>query len=137
MNKFKRVYHPYQNWEEVKFNMWGSVSDNKKYLDMAIKFTGDHKKYGSYMQRVINEWSISCENALTDYSLNRKAWIGHAAVALAIQCPENIVRLAWSYLTDEQKYLANEEARKAIASWENNRIESGILCENMGKEMLF
>lgn len=135
--KFRRIYHPYQKWEEVSHNMWGTVKDRKLFLSKAIEFTGDSKKYGSYMVRVINEWPVSCENALTDYSLNRRAWIGHAAAALAMKCPEDIVRLAWSYLTDEQKYLANEEARKAICAWENNRVESGILCEDMGEPMLF
>jgi len=57
---FKRVYHPFQKWEEVKHNMWGEVDDNKTALDKAILFTSDHKKYGHYMKRVIAEWPVSC-----------------------------------------------------------------------------
>jgi hypothetical protein len=100
--------------------MWGEVSNIKEYLNKAIKFTSDHVLYGRYMLRVINEWPVSCENALTDIKINRKAWLGHAAVALAIQCPEDIVRKAWSYLTKEQQELANNEAEKAIKLWEKN-----------------
>lgn len=137
MRKFKRVYHPYYNWEEIKYNMWGEVKDKKKFLKMAIDFTSNHKLYGSFMNRVIKEWPTSCENALTDYSINRKAWIGHAASALAIQCPEDIVRLAWRELTDEQKYLANEEARKVITIWENDYFESKLIHKNMGNQVLF
>lgn len=60
MRKFKRVWHPFDMWEEVKFNMWGKVSDRRAFLDKAIEFTGNHKLYGSFMTRVVNEWPISC-----------------------------------------------------------------------------
>jgi hypothetical protein len=132
----KRVYHPYYNWEEVKYNMWGDVDDTAAYLQKAIEFTGDHKLYGSFMRRVANEWPISCENALTDLSLNRKAWIGHAATALAIGCPEDITRKAWGYLSDEQQFLANEEARRTIEEWENNYRKNKNLSANLGKTVL-
>jgi hypothetical protein len=136
MRKFDRVWHPYTLWEEISHNMWGKVDDKKEMLNKAIEFTGNHKLYGSFMQRVIREWPVSCENALTDYYMNRKAWIGHAACALALKCPEDITRQAWKYLSYEQQYLANQEASRAISSWENNYIESKELRKSMGKEML-
>jgi hypothetical protein len=135
--KLKRIYRRFQDWEEVKFNMWGNVKDKKKWLKKAINFTSQHKLYGSYMQRVIREWPISCENALTDYSMNRKAWIGHAATAMAIQCPEDITRLAWGKLSNEQQFLANKEASRAISMWEDNYRENNGIYRNMGEEMLF
>lgn len=116
--------------------MWGKVNDRKKFYDKAISFTGDHKVYGSFMQRVIRECPISCENALTDYYMNRKAWIGHAACALALNCPEDITRQAWKELTNEQQYLANKEASRAISSWENMYIESEELRKSMGISLL-
>ena len=81
MKRLKRVYHPHNKWEEIKFNMWGDVSDVKAWLKKVVAFTGDHELYGSYMTRVVNEWEFSCENALTDQYINKKAWIGHAAAA--------------------------------------------------------
>lgn len=135
--KFERVYHPYWDWEEIDHNMWGCVSNRKKFLRMAVSFTGDHRKYGRFMMRVINEWPISCENALTDYSINRKAWIGHAACALALGCPEDITRSAWGKLTDEQQLLANKEAGRAIQAWELNYLSSKGLCRDLGEQMLF
>jgi len=137
MKPLKRVYHPYTLWEEVAANMWGDVEDRKEWLAKAIAFTGDHKRYGSYMMRVIREWSVSSENALTDQRMNRKAWIGHAATALAIGCPEDIVRQAWGQLTDEQRLLANKEAARAIRTWElTYRADRGIR-EDVGEPMLF
>lgn len=113
----KRVYHPYWLWEEVAGGMWSDVANKAEMLRLAIAFTGNSQLYGSFMQSVIKHWPYSCENALTDHSLNKRAWIGHAACAFALGCPEHITREAWGYLTDEQRILANQEADRAIRSW--------------------
>lgn len=117
LNEF---WHPFWLWEEVKFNMWGDVDSKQAWLKKAIDFTGNHKLYGYWMVKVANEWTYSCQHNLTKVGTNKKAWIGHAAAAYAIQCPEDIVRAAWSHLTEEQQYLANNEALKAIKHWEDN-----------------
>jgi len=115
----ERTYHPYWDWEEIKFNMWGAVEDRHDYLMRAIEFTGDHEEYGKYMMRVANEWKRSCQHNLSNTTQNRKAWIGHAACAMAFGCPEDIVREAWSHLTETQQRLANDQAQKAIEYWED------------------
>lgn len=138
MKKLTRVYHPYNEWEEIRFNMWGECFNEteKQWLERIIAFTGDHILYGFYMNKVIKDWPISCENALTDPFINKKAWVGHAATAYATFAPEHITRKAWRYLSDEQKYLANKQAERAIQSWENMYIESKKLHTNMGGSLL-
>lgn len=121
MNNLNRIWHPYWKWEETKFNMWGSVDNRSHYLQLAITFTGNANLYGECMLHVANEWTYSCEHNLTDRSLNRRAWIGHAACALAFRCPEDIVRAAWSELTEQQQVEANAKADEAIRSWECQR----------------
>jgi hypothetical protein len=116
--------------------MWDAPKNAKKQLSIAVEFTGNAVIYGSYMRRVVREWPISCENALTDYSLNRKAWLGHAACALAHGLPESIVRKAWGYLTNEQRFLANREAAGAISEWELSYAKSQHLLPDMGGSML-
>lgn len=116
----KRIYHNYLKWEEHHAGMWGKVSKEiaDTMLIKAIEFTGDDQLYGSFMMRVINEWPVSCEHNLTDRSMNRQAWIGHAACCLALGIPEHITRLAWHHLTQEQQDKANNQATKAILAWE-------------------
>ena len=112
------IHHPFWLWEEVQHNMWGSVESRGRWLDRAIAFTGDHLLYGSWMFRVADAWKYSCEHHLTKLETNRKPWIGHAAVALAMQCPEDIVREAWGHLTQAQQDAANAQAQAAIEYWE-------------------
>lgn len=121
--KAEGVWHPYWRWEEVQYNMWGNVTDKPYWLDKAIQFTGDAELYGKWMLRVVEKWPVSCEHNLTKRSMNRKAWIGHAAVALAIQCPEDIVRAAWAHLSKEQQRAANAKAQAAIEEWESRNAE--------------
>ena len=118
-NDIERIYHPYWQWEEADSNMWGTVDDKKKYLDAAIEFTGDAELYGSWMVKVVRKWKYSCEHNLSNKTQNRQAWIGHAACALAMGCPENIIRSAWSYFSKEQQDEANAQADEAIQLWED------------------
>lgn len=114
--KEDEIWHPYWKLEEVKNNMWGSVNHRKTWLEIAILFTGNAELYGEWMLKVVEEWQFSCEHNLSK-SGDKRAWIGHAAVALAIKCPEDIVREAWSYLTIEQQDKANAKASEAIDYW--------------------
>jgi hypothetical protein len=134
--KLPQVYHPVQQWEEIAHNMWGRVDDRAGYTRRAIDFTGDHKLYGSFMRRVCLEWPISTENAFTDPYLNHRAWVGHAACALAFNCPEDVVRQAWRFLSDEQKLLANKEASRAIADWRRAYIANRSLRRDVAAPML-
>ena len=116
----KRIWHHYEVWEDYQAGMWRSVpaSERQTRLERAIEFTGNAVLYGSYMRRVIVEWPLACEHNLTDVSQNRKAWVGHAATCLAIDCPEDITRSAWGHLSQQQQDEANAQAQAAIEEWE-------------------
>ena len=110
------IWHPWWLLEEVSHNMWGDVSHRKTWLQIAIAFTGNADLYGEWMMKVVDLWPRSCEHALTKAG-DKRAWIGHAAVALAIGCPEDIVREAWAHLTEDQQTKANAKATQAIEYW--------------------
>jgi hypothetical protein len=113
------VWHPYWKWEELAHNMWGSVNRRNTWLQIAVAFTADAELYGEWMLKVIEQWPISCEHNLTK-SGDKRPWIGHAAVSLAIGCPEDIVRAAWAQLTEEQQEKANAKAQEAIDKWKES-----------------
>jgi hypothetical protein len=121
----KQIYHHYLKWEEHHAGMWQKVGkvNADLLLKDAIEFMGNHKLYGQWMMKVVDEWPISCEQNLSDNSINKRAWIGHAACCLAINCPEYITRMAWHFLSLEQQDKANKEADKAILSWERRQCQ--------------
>ena len=131
----KRIFHPYTEWEDYQNGMWETISGKERdlFLQRAIEFTGDAQLYGSFMFKVTDEWPIACEHNLTDTSQNRKAWIGHAATCLAINCPEDITRQAWGMLTQEQQDKANAQAQLAIECWEYKyEKKNNIIHQQMG-----
>ena len=115
----KRIYHPYWAWEDFKAGMWRAIGgqDRRDMLPKAVYFTGDASLYGSFMRRVIVEWPIACEHNLTAPSMNRLAWVGHAAACLAIGAPEDVTRQAWAFLSDQQRIDADAQAEAAVAAW--------------------
>lgn len=118
-----RIYHPYWKWECYKNGMWRK--ETKQYelnnFESIIEFTGNYKLYGSAMFKVINLWVYSCENFLSNESINKLAYIGHIACCYEKKYPEYLVRKAWGLLTNEQRYLANNEAEKAYKTWKHKK----------------
>lgn len=126
MPNIEKIYHPYLKWEDFKAGMWSKCDPEKQesLLQQAIDFTGNADLYGKAMLRVIVEWPITCEHNLTDTGMNRKAFIGHAAVCLELGIPEYITRMAWNKLTDLQRVQANDKAKEAIAIWETKHLQN-------------
>lgn len=136
----RQIYHHYETWEEFHAGMWRIVTSEeaRQFCERAIVFTGDAVLYGSYMQRVIREWPISCEQNLSNVSMNRRAWIGHAACCLAISCPEYATRQAWKQLSPQQQDDANAQADMAILAWENlHERENTCLGQEVGRQGVF
>lgn len=117
------IWHPYWLLEEIDANMWGSVAHRKTWKEIAITFTGNAELYGDWMRRVADEWKHSCEHNLTKPG-DKRPWIGHAAVARAIGCPEDIVREAWAHLTPSQQDAANLKASEAIEYWRSKNAQA-------------
>jgi hypothetical protein len=132
--KMRRVYYPYWEWEDYHSGMWRKVSNDEhdSFLQKAIELTSKSELYGSFMLQVLDLYPKACEHNLTDTGMNRRAWIGHAACSIAINCPEYIVREAWWLLTQEQRDKADEKAEQAIRKFETayETKNSGI-CEQM------
>ena len=134
-----RIYKPYWEWEDFQNGMWRRVSKKEEleYLDWAVKFTGNHLEYGEAMGLVIKKWTNTMLHNLTNTSINRRAFLRHCACRYKSGCPEYIVRIAWKKLTDNQRYLADNEAEIRIIKWTNEyKTNSSGLRKNVGKQML-
>ena len=123
-------FYPYTEWEDYKAGMWRKETpeEEKKFLEKAIKFTGDAKLYGEWMMKVIEQWPITCEHNLSDKEHSGNAFVGHAACCLAFRCPEYITRQAWGFLSRKQQDEANAMADIAIKKWDDTH---GLIQYNL------
>ena len=120
----KQIYHNYLLWEDFQNGMWKRYDKDieNDMLDIAIEFTGDYKRYGAAMIKVVQEWKYTMQHHITDKSINHKAFVGHCAVCYELGIPEHITREAWGHLTEKQQYLANKQAKKAILLFKQNHL---------------
>lgn len=135
--RIKQVWRKYEDWEDFECGMWAKAAKEfeAEMIEKAIEFTGDHVKYGAAMMEVIFAWPNTMENSLTNSSVNYRAFIGHCAVMMKLGIPEYITRHAWKKLTDQQRYLADNEAEKAYRTWKahykKNLSQSDLLSQIM------
>lgn len=125
--KFKRVYHHYLKCEEFDSPMWRQVDDKDSAVANSAALMIDHVAFELACFRVVAEWPFSCEANLTATVINHQAWIGHAACALNHGAPEDLTRMAWRSMNQEQQDLANLAADRAIEAWGEQYARSKIV----------
>lgn len=117
--KGNRIFHTYDKWECEKAGMYAqnfegltSAQCEEKYRD----FLADCDLFRSVANKVINEWRNSCEHYLTNFAMNRIAWIGQAAMCYHTRIPSRYCA-GYNLLTDEQKEAANNVALDVLNDW--------------------
>lgn len=117
--KGNRIFHTYDKWECEKAGMYAqnfegltSAQCEEKYRD----FLADCDLFRSVANKVINEWRNSCEHYLTNFAMNRIAWIGQAAMCYHTRIPSRYCA-GYNLLTDEQKEAANNIALDVLNDW--------------------
>jgi ParB-like chromosome segregation protein Spo0J len=123
--KGDRVFHTYEKWECHKAGFYAPSVDGKtsaqchqEYRD----FLADSDRFRVALSGVISEWVRSCEHYLTNFAMNRIAWLGQAAMCYENGVPSKFCG-GFNLLTDEQQAEANDIALDALNDWllENGR----------------
>lgn len=128
----KRVYHPHNLCEEYEGGMWRTVSgDTAQALILAsADLMRDSADFKHSMQRAIREWPNSSEHNLTCLSMNRIAWLGHAGCCIRVGSPEDMTRLGWHTLNQQEQDEANRVAAEVLLEWESLYANGRKNCQN-------
>lgn len=123
--RIKRIYHHFSKCEEFKSIMWQTSLgiDKQEKIQQCVRFMSDTDLFSAAMKLVVNEWPTSCEANLTNAGINQVAWLGQAAAAIAIECPEDITKESWGLLDNEKQVLANNAAKMHIKKWKDAHLE--------------
>lgn len=122
MEKLKQIFHPYYLWEDYKLGFYDNISGKNKQelINKVVELFSNQDLTEEFMQRVINEWIYSCEHNLTNYSMNRVAYLGQAACCIYAGVPSSITMEAWSLVSKDNRDKADAIANKIIAKYELN-----------------
>lgn len=122
----ERIYHPWWKWECYKAGFFNTTPpagvDKTKAMEMYAEFLSDLGKFAKGMERVFNEWPRSCEQFLSNPSMNRIAWLGQAAMCIETGIPA-CFRGGFKLLNVSQQDAANELAKEYLERWLKNEYE--------------
>lgn len=116
----KRIYHPYNIWEDFLNGMYEipSIDFDEELIKKGIEVLSNQELFFQVGLSILEEWKISSDVNLSNTGCNRKAWLGQAACNYKYKIPELITREVWSRLTDEQRNEANDTADRIIKIYE-------------------
>lgn len=116
----KRVFYPYNLWEEVDYGMYKAVLGSAKrdrLVKKALSLLSNPTMLEHYMRKSLTVFPKSTERNLTTQGMNKQAWLGQAACCLFGNVPSDITKEAWGMLTPEQKDAANDAADRVYKEW--------------------
>lgn len=123
------IWHPWTKWECYTAGMFDGESELSPDECKAeyAKFLKDIPRFEAALNRVLNEWPISCEHFLSNRNFNRIAWLGQASTCIetGISC---IHRAGFKLLTNDERHAANMKAKQYLDKWRRQHAEqdSGV-----------
>jgi hypothetical protein len=119
-SKHERIYHPWVKWECFKAGFYNTSPpeglDSDSSAEKYRAFLQDLAGFEVAMNRVAREWPNSCEQFLTNQSMNRIAWLGQAAMCITHGVP-SVFRHGFKLLTIEEQDAANKCAEIFLNNW--------------------
>lgn len=140
MKKIAPFFAEYTVWEDYINGMYNPCNQNEEeqLITYAVEILSNKSLFKRTCLSLLIDWPISSKVNLTNQSCNRRAWLGQAACSYKFKVPEICTRIAWSRLTDIQRYEANKIADTIINYFENTYAkESKRLHQKMDNYSLF
>lgn len=127
-----RIFHTFENWECYKAGFYSTTPPNgmtkTQCHQVYAEILRDTEKFELALQRVISEWSKSCEHYLTNRAMNRIAWLGQASLCIASGISSEF-RSGWQLLTEMEQHAANLTALKYLNKWLESKGRPAITLE--------
>lgn len=130
-----RIYHTWEKWECYPAGFYESQPPSdmtaREAQDAYANFLRNVPQFESAMCRLIDEWPNSCEHYLSNDKMNRIAWLGQAAVCIALGIPHGF-RGGFNQLTQAEQQAANEAALRWLNAWLATRGEEAVTLQQAG-----
>jgi hypothetical protein len=114
----KRVYHPWNMWEDHQHNFYGGQEYPKNATEVYASLLKDLPRFESALTVIVNSWPYSCEHNLTNTAMNRIAYLGQASCALVYNVPSSVSMGGYNLLTKDEQIAADALAKKYLDLWE-------------------
>jgi hypothetical protein len=112
----ERLWHPWHLWECYPAGFFEPPPIDYSGEEIYREFLSDSEAFAQGLRLVITGWKYSCEQNLTNPSMNRIAWLGQASACIVRHVP-SCCRSGFSLLTPLEQTRANSLARKYLHKW--------------------
>lgn len=135
-----RIFHTYDKWECVKFNLYGTKVEGMKKDECEqefAKFLSDLNRFEESLKSIISEWKHSCEHYLTNTAMNRIAWLGQAGAAHSMKIPSKFCG-GFNLMDNDKQESANEMALKYLNIWlKDNGLDEATMDQalSLGRQV--
>lgn len=116
MGEIDRIYHRWDLWECYENGFYSSSSkglDGDTAREMYSSFLSDSGRFKEGIKSVFSNWFFSCENFLTNSSINRVAWIGQSSACISMGLP-SCYRSGFYLMSKSQQDSANKLAQESL-----------------------
>lgn len=121
----KRIFHPYNKWEDFPAGFYDGAGKNKpEVINKVVELFCSPKLTEHYMRLVTATWPNSCEHNLTNPAMNRIAYIGQGACCIYAGVSSTITMEAWSSVPKEFRDQADKIAAIVLKEWEELYAEN-------------
>ena len=79
-------------------------------------FLKDTERFHYALERVVSQWPVSCEQFLSNESMNRIAWLGQSSMCIETGIP-SAFRSGFFLLSQNERRVANHTADKYLRAW--------------------
>lgn len=126
-----RVFHTFDKWEAVPAGFFLPGLKGRTSAECEAEyaaFLSNSEEFERAALGVFEAWPNSTEHNLTNYSMNRIAWIGQAAACFGRGLPSTY-RGGFAILTAEQQKQADLVALKCLNIWLKGRGQPEVSLE--------
>lgn len=117
-----RIFYHFQYWECWKNGLYENNRKDEDKIEKARKILCDVSLCDFHFSNVLSTWPISSKVHLSNKSINRQAWVGHASFCISHGANENEGISAWWKITKEEQIRANAIADYYIKKFEKENM---------------
>jgi hypothetical protein len=123
----KQIYHHWEKWECYKAGFYNTTPPDgithEDALKMYCEFLGDLELFEDALGKVIHHWKYSCEQFLTNQSINKIAWLGQASACYEIGLPSKY-RAGFKLLSKQKQNKADALAERYYKIWKRKYLST-------------
>lgn len=126
-----RFFIHHEKWECWKSGLYKKRKSVEEKVFKCRDILQDVNKCDKFFSLVTKEWPNSSKVHLSNRSINRQAWIGHASFCISHGANEDEGILGWHLITKEEQQRANAIADYYITLFEiENKLNAKKIFRN-------